>query len=284
MCLLKLKFIATMKLLIKTSILFMLFTTFIFSSCKQSTDKASKTDTTDKLTQEEVKKGVEAVVFPLPEPMSVYQMLQEIGASYFGEVLNPVGNVENYFTANVKAVNLGVYAADISYATVYDMKDDVDTYSKTLKKLVDDLGIKIDYLKLTSEETKAKAENLDSLVSLTSELFYDIYEFLYKESDPALAAQMVNGFYIEGIYIATHISEATFDNVEMIKIIYGQAKPLEELIKLNDNFADDQYIQTIQSALKKLKALYDETDGSLSQEQLDGIKAAVETIRDSFVS
>lgn len=273
-----------MKLLFRTTILFVLFTAVIFSSCKQSTDKASQQDKTDKLTQEEIKQGVEEVVFPLPQPMGVYQMLQEIGASYYGKVLNPVENVENYFAANVKAVNLGVYAADLSYATVYNTKDDVDAYSKTLKKLVDDLGIKIDYMKLSSEETKAKTENLDSLVSLTSDIFYGIYEFLYNESNPALAAQMVNGFYVEGLYIATHISEATFDNVEMIKIIYGQAKPLEELIKLNDNFADDQYIQTIQSALKKLKELYDETDGSLSQEQLDAIKSAVTTIRESFVS
>lgn len=273
-----------MKLLFRTSFLFVLFAAIILSSCKQSSDKASKTDNTDKLTQEEIKKGVEEVVFPLPQPMGVYQMLQEIGASYVGDVLNPVGNVENYFATNVKAVNLGVYAADLSYATVYSKKDDVDAYTKTLKNLVDDLGIKVDYKKLTSEETKAKMEDLDSLVDITSEIFYDIYEFLYNESDPALAAQMVNGFYVEGLYIATHISEATFDNVEMIKIIYGQAKPLEELIKLNSNFADDQYIQTIQTALKKLKGLYDETDGSLSQEQLDAIKTSVAAIRETFVS
>lgn len=273
-----------MKSLFKASLLSVLFAAFLFSSCKQSADNTTEAEKGDKLTQDEIKKGVEEVVFPLPQPMGVYQMLQEIGATYVGDVLNPVKNVENYFTANVKAVNLGVYAADLSYATVYDKKDDVDAYSKTIKKLVDDLGIKVDYMKLTSEETKAKTENLDSLVDLTTEIFFDVYEFLYNESDPALAAQMVNGLYVEGLYIATHISEVTFDNVEMVKIIYGQASPLEELLKLNENFADDQYIQTIQSALKKLKSLYDETDGSLTQEQLDAIKASVAAIRDTFVS
>lgn len=273
-----------MKIIFRATLLSMMIATFLFSSCKQSSEKVSEAEKGNKLTQDEIKKGVEEVVFPLPQPMGVYQMLQEIGATYVGDVLNPVKNVENYFTANVKAVNLGVYAADLSYATVYDKKDDIDTYSKTIKKLVDDLGIKVDYMKLTSEETKAKTESLDSLIDITTEIFYDVYTFLYNESDPALAAQMVNGIYVEGLYIATHISEVTFDNVEMVKIIYGQAAPLDELIKLNENFADNQYIQTIQSALKKLKALYLETDGSLNQKQLDEIKAAVATIRDTFVS
>ncbi len=273
-----------MKAIFKTAFLFAFSATILLSGCKQTTNKSTSTDKGEKITEEEVKESVEKVVFPLPEPMGVYQMLQEIGASYVGNVLNKVESVGNYYQSNVKAVNLGVYAADLSYATVYSKKDDVDSYSKTIKKLIDDLGIKVDYLKLTSEETRKKAQNADSLVRITSELFYDVYEFLYKESEPGLAALMANGFYIEGLYVATHISENTFDNVEMVKIIYAQAKPLEELIKLNSNFADDQYIQTIQGALKKLKKLYDSTEGSLNKEQLEGIKTAVAAIRETLIS
>lgn len=273
-----------MKAILKSVFLLALTTSFVLSGCKQSTDKSVESNTGDKLTQEEVAKSVEEVIFPLPEPLGVYKMLQEIGASYVGNAMNPVESVDKYYTSNVKAVNLGVYGADLSYATVYAKNDDSDAYTKSVKKLVDDLGIKIDYLKLTSEETIAKAENPDSLVSLTTGIFFDIYEFLHKESDPALAALMVNGFYVEGLYIATHISDDTFDNVEMLNIIYGQAKPLDELIKLNDNFADNQYIQTIQTALKKLKTLYDATEGSLNKEQLEEIKTSVTAIRETMVS
>lgn len=273
-----------MKALFKTAFLLTLSTALLLSACKQSTEKTTTANKGEKISQEEIKESVEKVVFPLPQPMGVYKMLQEIGASYMGNVLNPYANVENYHMSNVKSVNLGIYAADLSYATVYSKKDDVDVYTKTIKSLVDDLEIKVDYLKLTSEETRAKAQNLDSLIDLTTDIFYDTYEFLYKESEPALAVLMANGFYIEGLYIATHISDETFDNTKMVEIIYGQAEPLDELIKLNAKFADNQYIQTIQAALKKLKEQYDTTDGSLNKEQLQAIKKAVEAIRGTMVS
>lgn len=263
----------------------LLLAAFAFmASCKQAT----KTDVTEnngeKLSEDEIKEGIEEVVFPLPEPMGVYQMLENIGASYVGEVLNPAQSAEEYTISNVKAANLGVYAADLSYATVYDSKDDVDTYTSTLKTLIDDLDVKVDYIKLMSDETKEKASNIDSLIDLTTELFIDTYEFLYKESDPSLAILMVNGFYIEGLYIATHISKDTYDNVEMVNIIYDQAKPLDKLIELNAKFTDNQYIETLQTALLKLKTLYDATDGSLTKEQLEEISTTIETIRGSIVS
>jgi hypothetical protein len=269
---------------LKTTLFCIIMLSFFIVSCKQSSDKNTDVNTGDKLSKEEVLQGLEEAVFPLPEPMGVYKMLEDIGASYVGDVLNPVGSVEKYLITNVKAVNLGVYAADLSYAIVYDRKDDIDSYSKLVKKLVDDLSIKVDFKTITSEETKEKAASSDSLIKIATNVFYDMYDFLYKESDPSLAALLVNGYYIEGLYIATHISKETYNNLEMVKIIYDQSKPLDELIKLNNKFSDNQYIQTLQSSLMKLKEFYDSTDGSLTEEQLKSITSTVETIRESMVS
>lgn len=272
-----------MKKTFKLTMLFVAAIAFL-ASCKQAGQTEVAETSADKLSEQEIKEGIEEVVFPLPEPMGVYQMLENIGASYVGDVLNPVASIEQYLISNVKAANLGVYAADLSYATVYNAKEEIDAYTSSLKVLIDDLDVKVDYKMLMSEETKEKASNVDSLIKLTTGLFLDTYEFLYKESDPSLAVLMVNGFYIEGLYIATHISKDTYDNVEMINIIYGQAKPLETLIELNSKFVDNQYVETLQNALLKLKALYDATDGSLTKEQLDSITSTIETIRSSIVS
>jgi hypothetical protein len=253
-------------------------------ACKQAGEQSTAESTNEKLNQEDIKASVKEAVFPLPEPMEVYQMLENIGANYVGNILNPAESIEGYYASNIKAVNLGVYAADLSYATVYEKKEAVDKYTKILKVLIDDLGIKIDYKKLMSEDTKAFVQNSDSLIKLTTEVFYDTYEFLYKESDASLAALMVNGYYIEGLYIATHISKDTYDNAEMVKIIYSQSESLKNIIELNKKFEENQYLETLQTALLKLKALYDATDGSLTKEQLDSLTATIKTIRNSVVS
>lgn len=269
---------------LKSIILNLLVLSFLVVSCKQSTEDKSQTNEGEKLSKEEILKGLEEATFPLPEPMSVYRMLEDIGASYVGDVLNPVESLEKYMITNVKAVNLGVYAADLSYAMVYDKQEDIDKYTKTLKNLIDQLNIKIDYKTLMSEETKEKSISTDSLISVTTNVFYNMYDFLYKESDPSLAALMVNGYYIESLYIATHISEDTFNNIEIVKIIYQQSTSLGDLIELNKKFADNQYIQTLQSSLVKLKEYYDSTDGSLNKEQLNKITTTVEAIRESLIS
>ncbi len=267
---------------LKSTVLSILMLVFIVS-CKQSTDTSSNTDQGDKISKEDIKEGLETAVFPLPEPMGVYNMLEGIGASYVGKVLNPVNAIEKYMITNVKAVNLGVYGADLSYALVNEKQDDIDAYSKAVKDLVDDLSIKIDYKTLMSADEDAEITS-DSLVKLATNMFYNVYDFLYKESDPALAALMANGFYIEGLFIATHISDETFNNTEMVKIIYSQAQPLKELIKLNEKFPDNQYLQSLQGSLIKLKELYDATDGSLNAEQLQAITSTIEAIRDTLVS
>ncbi len=255
-------------------------------ACKQ-TEQGSESDSSvedQSLNEEEIKASIEEMVFPLPEPMGVYTMLEEIGAEFDDEILNPVSNLANYHTSNIKATNLGVYAADLSYTTVYQNDKSTDSYTKTIKSLIDDLEIEVDYKKLLNESNEETIENSDSLIKLTSETFIETYDFLKKESEPSLAVLMVNGFYIEGLYIATQILEGTYDNVEMVKIIYSQSKPLEEIIKLNSKFIDNQYIATLQKALLKLKAFYETSDGSLTKEQLTNIAETIEAIRSTIVS
>jgi hypothetical protein len=254
-----------------------------FSACKPSADNSGANKEADKISQSEIQKGVEEVLFPLPEPMGVYKMLEYIDASYAGNILNPVTSIDKYTVSNAKAVNLGIYAADLSYATVYDKKNDVDAYSQVLKTIIDDLGIKVDYELLTSQESRKKVETPDSLVKLTTEVFYSVYDFLYKESDPSYAALMANGYYVEGLYIATHLLKETYNNFEMLKIVCQQEQPLAEIIKLNEKFADNQYIQDLQVSLKKLKAFYESTNGSINQQQLDEIAKSIEAIRKSMV-
>lgn len=258
-------------------------TVLVFSACKPSTNNSVANQETEKISKDEIQQGVEEVLFPLPQPMEVYKMLENIDAAYVGNILNPVQSIDKYTLSNAKAVNLGIYAADLSYATVYDKKDDVDSYGQALKSMIDDLGIKVDYQMLTSQESRKKVENPDSLAKLTTQVFYDIYDFLYKESDPSYAALMANGYYIEGLYIATHLLKETYNSFDMLKIVCQQEQPLAEIIKLNEKFADNENIQNLQVSLKKLKAFYESTNGSINQQQLDVIAKTIETIRKSLI-
>lgn len=258
----------------------------ILSACKQSGEKATrdmKADTS--ISEEELKSDIKDMVYPLPSPLELSQKLEDIGASYVGDILNPISNIENYFTEKNKALNLGVYSADLSYVTTYHKDTEIHMYSDVVRKLIEQLDIEIDYSRIINEETQQFVTNdKDSLVNIVTDIFYDTYEFLNKKGDPEMAALMAAGIWVEGLYIATHISDDTFNNYEIVKIIYEQRNSLNKLIELLDSFENTQMIESINNALKKLKVMYDNTDGSLNKEELDQITGTIETIRASIVS
>ncbi|MGD2033941.1 MAG: hypothetical protein PVF73_02720 [Bacteroidales bacterium] len=250
-------------------------------SSQRSGDEASGKDLIEK---EDIEQSLKKVAYPLPQPFEVYAMLEEIGATYLGKILNPVENTENYFTQRDKAINIGVYAADLGYAVTYDNQEDVKVYSRALKSLIDDLGVRIDYSKIQTKKSQQEVIDKDSLVAYISDVFYDTYTFLYKENTPSLAGLMAAGAWTEGVYIATHISDDTYNNTEIVKIIHEQGQSLDELISLLSNFEDDERVGNLIKSYNKLSELYQEAGDALTEEQLKSITSVIETIRESIIS
>jgi hypothetical protein len=253
-------------------------------SCRQAGRSEQVTTDQEMVQKSEIDEDLKEIVNPLPEPFEVYSMLEDIGASYLGKVLNPVDHADRYFSQKSKAVNIGVYAADLGYAATYNKQDDIKTISKTLKSLVDDLGISVDYSMLQDETAKAARIDKDTLIAVISDVYYDTYSFLYKESTPELSALMAAGAWTEGVFIATHISDDTFNNTDIVEIIYDQSKSLGSLIEYLEKFSKDEMVLSLTNDFKKLKEQYDATEGSLTKEQLEDITSTIETIRDSIIS
>ncbi len=227
---------------------------------------------------------VKEVVYPLPAPMDLYQKLEYIGASYIGNLLNPVGNIDKYYTEKNKALNLGTFAADLAYVSTYNKKQEIKLYSKNLKTLMDDLSVNINFVDFYTEDMKQKLENKDTLVKVVTNVFYDTYASMAKQGDPALAALMLTGIWAEGLYIASHISSDTYNNNEIVKIIYDQKNSLEIVLEMLDKTKGNEVTNSMIKALQSIKAMYDKTGDSLTKEGLDEITSAIENIRSSIIS
>ena len=274
-----------MKFVTKILIAFISVVTFT-TACRQSTQKEGEQNSDmDMVDQKNIEQELKDIANTLPEPFQLYSILENIGATYMGNILNPPDNAEKYFTQKSKAINVGIYAADLAYAVTYSKNDDIKTYSVVLKSLLDDLGLKFDYTAFQSEIMKQELVNKDTLIKYLSKVYVETYEFLYKENSPSFAVLMVAGAWTEGLYIASHISEETYQNYEIVKIIYDQGKSLNKLVEILGRYTEeDELIGTYYNAFFKLKTLYDNTDGSLTEEQLNDIISTIEVIRDTMIS
>jgi hypothetical protein len=248
--------------------------------------KSGKTDqsSADSLNKEEIAKNVKEVIYPLPAPYEISKMLNNIGAKFSASTLNPSDKAEKYFTEKNKAVNLGVYAADLGYCAIYDKKQETQLYMQAVKSLIDDLGITVDYSRMLSDEFKEKVSNKDTLVQVITNTIYNTYGFLSQKSNPDLAVMMVSGMWVELMYISTHISEDTYNNPEMVKIIASQKDALNKLLEQLNGRNSNPDIKDLESKLQILKPIYEKVDKGLKPDDYKTILKTIEAVRKSFVS
>lgn len=269
--------------IIAQSVFVVILFSIILSSCKQSSTGTGEDDVTmisgDSLLSEAID-----IVYPLPAPLELYKKLEDIGASYIGDILNPIDNIDNYYTGKNKALNLGTYAADLCYVSAYHKKQEIQLYSKNLKSLMDDLSVNNKYTDFSSDEMKQKLENKDTLDNIVTNMLYDTYTAIAKDGDPALAALMLTGIWSEGIYIASHISSNTYTIDEMVEVINDQRSSLEMVLDLLKKTRGNEITDSLIKALENVKAMYEETEDNLTKEQLHQITRAIENIRSSIIS
>ncbi|WP_372752774.1 hypothetical protein [Labilibaculum sp.] len=257
---------------------------FNFVACKPVDKKKAQEQTVKPLLKKAIEKEVRDVVYPLPTTFELTSMLNRIGADYILGLSNSTENADKYFTEKARALNLGVYSADLSYASTYQRKQETMLFLKASKSLIDNLEITSAYNETLVEEVEKNLDNKDQLVSIITNSFYDTYEFLNKNAKGNLSLLVVSGSFIEGLYIATNISDNTYANSEIVKVIFDQKESLEKLLAVLEPEAKDPNIDSILVELHGLKVSYDKiVDGSMDKAQLDEITASVTKLRESIV-
>ncbi len=241
-------------------------------------------DKTGVMSKENVEENVREFVYPLPTAFEVTEMLNRIDAAYILDICNPKDNVDKYVTEAKRAMNMGVYSADLCYASTYNQQSNVMEYTQTIRGLVDAL----DMTQAVDPELATKMEdnenNKEAMTELISNSFYDSYDYLNKHGRGPVSLMIVAGSWVEGLYIATHISDDTFDNKEMVKILLSQKEPLEKLVKLLDQNLNNANVKELRDQLEPLNLIYSKTDAnSITEESMQEIKKEADKVRSVIV-
>jgi len=192
----------------------------------------------DQLQKEKIVKEAKKVMFSLPSPIETSMLIKRAGAQYNEEFLNPVGNISKYTTNKSMALAMGVYGADLSYASIFEQTQTVMKYMSASKKLADGLGLLSTIDNSIVKRLENNVNDRDSIIRIISETFMNSNSSLKEDNRPALAAIILAGGWIEGLYIATSVTKSTKDK-ELIERIVDQRLSFNDLQKLlesnNDN-------------------------------------------------
>lgn len=230
-----------------------------------------------------IENKVKDVVYPLPTSYEVTEMLNRIGAAYILTLSNPASNATKYMTEKTQALNLGVYGADLSYASTYRQKQETLDFMTASKRLIEELNISAAIDPDIVDKLEQNADNKDELVKLVTDSFYDTYAYLQNNNRAGVSSVIMAGSWIEALYIATHISEDTFNNKEMVKIVMDQKATLTDLMEILSKDAANTDVSEVITDLTPIKTVYDSIEGSINEEQFNSIRDLVKTLRTKIV-
>ncbi len=258
---------------------------FLGYSCGARQERETRAITENKERDELILRSIEGLEdYPIPTSVEVIDMLQRAGAAYILGISNSPANVDRYFTEHSKALNLGVYGADLSYAATYEMNQDIRRYLQVCKQLIDELNISTSFNQGFVQRVERNLDNKDSLIKIVSESFYDTYTFLTDNRRDDLALLVITGSWIEGMYLTSQIAIGARDNTEITDVIIRQNEPLERLIELLDCHEDDAFIHSIYNDLKKIYELISNQQSPMSGSALDSFSEKIERLRTRIVS
>ncbi|TLX72137.1 hypothetical protein E9993_18915 [Labilibacter sediminis] len=255
-----------------------------FASCTSSQKKKQKTEAVQ-IEKTKVETEVREFVYPLPTSYEIVEMLNKIEATYIFDLTNNPANADKYFTEKSKALNLGVYGGDLSYASTYNQKQETVNFIDASRKLLEGLDLQGAVQEDLPEQIEANEDNKEALVELITNSFYDTYDFLHRNNRAPVSALVMAGAWVEGVYIATHISEETFNSKEMIEIVLKQKEPLVKLMEILAQYKSDEGVaQTIED-LSSIAAIYAGIESTaITQEQMIQIADESLKIRKKFVA
>ncbi|WP_299582251.1 hypothetical protein [uncultured Sunxiuqinia sp.] len=255
---------------------------FGFSSCTGS-KKDKKAD--PKVVEETIKEEIEEYSYPIASAFDVANMLNEIEASYIVGISSDPEKAGSYFSEKERAVNLGVYTADLAYATTYNQKSDVQAYFKASETLVRELDLTSAFDEDLADKIEANLDNKDQLVEIITDMFQNAYSYLNQQGRTEVSYLVLYGTVIEGLYLTTHISENTFQNPKLIEAILFQKEPLLKLENMMKTYKDSELLADVYADIVSINAIYALEEGttSMTKEQVVKLTELLTSVRAKFV-
>ncbi len=220
----------------------------------------------------------------LPARDKIILLITEAKAEYNPAILNDPSSVNRYSLESSKALNLGVYGADLNATGVYEQTQESMLFLKCVNILAKNLGVSNSFDEKMVDRMSVNKSNRDSTLEIVSQSFKSADKYLKDNSRPGTSSLIVAGAWVEGIYLAISTAKET-KNEPIIKEIYGQSESLKYLIQLLEQSKIPEDATYILTDLKQLKTVFDaKKDNVFTVSSLSNLDKASIELRTKIIS
>lgn len=203
-------------------------------------------------------KKAERIFQALPSPLESAMLIKSAGARFDESLLNPVKNVSAYVTNKARALNLGIYTCDLSFASLYEQNRLLLPYMEAAKKMADGLGILNAIPQESMDKLEENINNSEVIMEVVSETFMNSNSYLEDNGQPATAAMVLVGGWIEGLYISTQLVDTKdISSNKLVTRIIDQKLSIDILLELLKGSKGNPAVDELMVQVTKLKTVFD---------------------------
>lgn len=225
-------------------------------SAEQDSEQGEAQDSLEEKTVEPDLALNQKLSYPIPSPEQMFTFIKESGVRYSQELMQDMTLVDEINDPNKKALNFGVYIADLAYAAAYKDKEATTELYKLVKRMGADLSIEAMTTEGILEEVKANLQNADSLSVIASRAYYDAVEFLDKNDMHGKLALMSLGGWTESVYISLHAIEKFDPESDAIQRVADQKITFGNLYTFLRKHEDESGVKDALAKIQGIRSTY----------------------------
>jgi hypothetical protein len=216
-------------------------------------------------------KNASKVVYAIPSPVQMADILHQTKAIYDIELLNNPNSISNYVTDYIRALNLGVYFADLSFTSMFDYPQEAIRFMGSAQAMSEELNIQGVFTEEVMMRLEENMTNKDSLIDIVSSTYIDTDLYLQDNERPIIAKAILAGAWLEGLYIAVNLETDSNQAFIIWEKIGAQKPALSNLVKMLEDCNDNRFARLI-IELKELASLFDAVKLNYKTEKLKSVE------------
>jgi hypothetical protein len=280
---------------------------FIIPGCKQNGKEEEKDDMVEAPdTVKSTLLNVGGELFSVPSPIQTALLIHKTGIQYDKTWLSAANKVNTYSTEYSRALNLGIYGADLGYVSLNGQTQDALGYLAAIKQLSDKLGITSAFDGPTMERIQNNITNKDSMMMLVGIAYRGSDAYLKDNKRSDISSLILTGGWIESVHfslmalktkpsdqIRYRIAEQKLALNSIIKILKTNDKPevtdltaaLSDLASVYEGIQFKyNYVEPLTDSVKKVTYINSTTEVVVSEDQLNQISEKIGSLRTKIIN
>ena len=195
----------------------------------------------------------------IPPPVELSALLKSTGAAFQKEILHNPNQVDQYNSNFKKALNLGIYGADLGYINIYGKTFATFDHLTAVYELSSALKINQYFDFETIKRLATNKRNLDSIIYITTIGFEKMNTQLRIKNQEQISFLILFGGWLESLHLAIDVASNSNDKATINRIrtmLYDESIILEDIIELIKQFEYDEDYKKLLVELQTLQKVY----------------------------